>query len=370
MIPIRSAPAYAATPCASASPSSRAIASRASPDELGIAGLAARARAARGASASTASSRRRPPATTPSFRCSSPRSTRGACQLATGVAVAFPRSPMVVAQMAWDLQRFSRRTLQPRSRHAGEGSQRAALRHAVDGTARAAHARVRPVPARDLRDLPESRSSRAGSRASTTASPCCRRCSGPSRSSIPHVPIHIAAVNPYMSRLAGELCDGVFAHPICTARYLREVMLPTVREGRAHGRPRRVRHRDHRRADRRHRPRPRGAARSEGAQPPARRVLRVHAHLSSRLRAARLEGPRDAAARALAREPVGRDGEARPGRDGRGVRDDRAPRRDRRRAARAWSDLLTTLNLPTDFPLETPEDRRRVRAAVETLQRA
>src|SRR5512135_1917697 len=27
--------------------------------------------------------------------------------LSTGVAVAFPRSPMVVAQMAWDLQRFS-----------------------------------------------------------------------------------------------------------------------------------------------------------------------------------------------------------------------------------------------------------------------
>ncbi len=27
--------------------------------------------------------------------------------LSTGVAIAFPRSPMVVAQMAWDLQRFS-----------------------------------------------------------------------------------------------------------------------------------------------------------------------------------------------------------------------------------------------------------------------
>lgn len=47
----------------------------------------------------------------------------------------------------------------------------------------------------------------------------------------PHIPIHLAAVNPYMSRLAGERCDGVFAHPVCTAKYIREVMLPHVEAG-------------------------------------------------------------------------------------------------------------------------------------------
>jgi alkanesulfonate monooxygenase SsuD/methylene tetrahydromethanopterin reductase-like flavin-dependent oxidoreductase (luciferase family) len=45
------------------------------------------------------------------------------------------------------------------------------------------------------------------------------------------VPIHLAALGPAMSRLAGEVADGVFAHPVCTARYLREVLLPAVAEG-------------------------------------------------------------------------------------------------------------------------------------------
>jgi probable F420-dependent oxidoreductase len=47
----------------------------------------------------------------------------------------------------------------------------------------------------------------------------------------PHVPIHLAAVNTYMARLAGELCDGLRLHPIATFRYTREVVLPAVRAG-------------------------------------------------------------------------------------------------------------------------------------------
>jgi probable F420-dependent oxidoreductase len=47
----------------------------------------------------------------------------------------------------------------------------------------------------------------------------------------PHVPIHLAAVNDYMSALGGELCDGVFAHPVCTAKYIREVMKPAIGAG-------------------------------------------------------------------------------------------------------------------------------------------
>jgi probable F420-dependent oxidoreductase len=47
----------------------------------------------------------------------------------------------------------------------------------------------------------------------------------------PRVPIHLAAVNDYMSALGGELCDGVFAHPVCTAKYIREVMAPAIEGG-------------------------------------------------------------------------------------------------------------------------------------------
>jgi probable F420-dependent oxidoreductase len=47
----------------------------------------------------------------------------------------------------------------------------------------------------------------------------------------PQVPIHLAAVNTYMARLAGELCDGLRLHPIATFRYTREVVLPAVQAG-------------------------------------------------------------------------------------------------------------------------------------------
>jgi probable F420-dependent oxidoreductase len=47
----------------------------------------------------------------------------------------------------------------------------------------------------------------------------------------PDVPVYVAAVNPYLARLAGELCEGIFPHPICTPRYLREVVLPAVAAG-------------------------------------------------------------------------------------------------------------------------------------------
>jgi probable F420-dependent oxidoreductase len=42
-------------------------------------------------------------------------------------------------------------------------------------------------------------------------------------------PIYVAAVNKYMSRLAGELCDGVRLHPIGTFAYTREVVLPIIK---------------------------------------------------------------------------------------------------------------------------------------------
>jgi probable F420-dependent oxidoreductase len=47
----------------------------------------------------------------------------------------------------------------------------------------------------------------------------------------PDIPIHLAAVNRVMCRIAGEVADGVRPHPVCTPTYIREVMLPSVAEG-------------------------------------------------------------------------------------------------------------------------------------------
>src|SRR5918997_6968858 len=44
-------------------------------------------------------------------------------------------------------------------------------------------------------------------------------------------PVHLAAVGPGMTRLAGEIADGLLAHGFTTARYLRERTLPALEEG-------------------------------------------------------------------------------------------------------------------------------------------
>ncbi len=49
----------------------------------------------------------------------------------------------------------------------------------------------------------------------------------------PDVPLAIAGVGPYMSRLAGELCQGFHVHPFHTVRYLDEVVLPNIAKGAA-----------------------------------------------------------------------------------------------------------------------------------------
>lgn len=157
--------------------------------------------------------------------------------LCTGIAVAFPRSPMVMAQIAWDLQHFSGGRFQ-----LGLGTQVKAhndRRYAAPWTA---------PPGPRLREYL-----------------LCMRamfatfCDGahptfftgkhyqftlmapffnPGPIAHPHVPVYIAAVNPYMARLAGEVCDGLFPHPICTPKYIREEMMPRIEAG-AHkaGRP-------------------------------------------------------------------------------------------------------------------------------------
>jgi probable F420-dependent oxidoreductase len=49
----------------------------------------------------------------------------------------------------------------------------------------------------------------------------------------PDIPIHVAAVNPTMCRFVGEVADGLRPHPVCTPRYIRDVMLPAMRAGAA-----------------------------------------------------------------------------------------------------------------------------------------
>src|SRR5208337_3037650 len=149
-------------------------------------------------------------------------------QLATAIAVAFARSPMVVANLAWDLQLNSRGRL-----CLGLGTQ-------VKGHNERRFSVPWGPPVPRLREYVESL--RAIWRCWELGEPL--RYEGqhyrfslmtpefsPPPSGLPPVPVTIAAVGPDMMRLAGRACDGVRLHGFCTRRYLEEVALPQIQEG-------------------------------------------------------------------------------------------------------------------------------------------
>src|SRR5207249_554231 len=47
----------------------------------------------------------------------------------------------------------------------------------------------------------------------------------------PRPPVYVAAVNPLMTRVAGEVADGLAAHPFNTLPYIEEVLRPNLHRG-------------------------------------------------------------------------------------------------------------------------------------------
>ena len=149
-------------------------------------------------------------------------------ELGTAVAIAFPRSPTVMAQSAWTIQKLSkgRFTLGLGSQVKGHIQRRYGMQwtppapwmreyvlavHAVwdcwqNGTpldVRGEHYNINlMVPLFDAGPIEH-----------------------------PDIPIHLAAVNKVMCRTAGEVADGIRPHPVCTPSYIREIMLPAARAG-------------------------------------------------------------------------------------------------------------------------------------------
>jgi probable F420-dependent oxidoreductase len=155
-------------------------------------------------------------------------------ELATGVAVAFPRSPMVTAATAWELAEASGGRFR-----LGLGTQVRAHIERRYGTAfdppgprleeyvhavRACFSAFRGEPlAFDGRFTKMSLLPRGWS---------------PGPLDVDDPPIDIAAVGPWMLKMAGRVADGVHVHPLNTPTYLAETVAPCVREGcDAAGRP-------------------------------------------------------------------------------------------------------------------------------------
>lgn len=150
-------------------------------------------------------------------------------RVATSVLVAFPRSPMNVAHAAWDLQSFSSGRFE-----LGLGSQ---VRGNIVG--RYSTSWSAPVP-RMREYLAALRAIFAcwhdGEKLQfegehyhfTKMQPFFNP--GPLDSAPPR--IHLAAIGPAMTALAGEAADGLMCHPTNSSpRYLREVMWPRLECG-------------------------------------------------------------------------------------------------------------------------------------------
>ena len=148
--------------------------------------------------------------------------------LATGVAVAFPRSPMVTAGVAWELAEASNGRFR-----LGVGTQ---VRAHVERRYSAAF----DPPGPRLREYVLAL--RAIFQAFRGAAPLDFKGTyyqfsllpplwSPGPLDVPDPPVDVAAVNPWMLRMAGELADGVHIHPLNTVTYYRETVLPNLADG-------------------------------------------------------------------------------------------------------------------------------------------
>lgn len=148
--------------------------------------------------------------------------------LGTSVAIAFPRAPMIVAQLAWDLQRFSHGRF-----FLGLGSQvrkHNEERFSVPWSAPVARMREYITTLRAIWDTWQTGAKPAFVGAHyrfTYTTPFFN----PGPLEHPHIPVAISAVNPAMCRLAGEVCDGVRLHNFCTRAYLEQTILPNIAAG-------------------------------------------------------------------------------------------------------------------------------------------
>lgn len=148
--------------------------------------------------------------------------------LGTAIAVAFPRSPAILAYMAWDLARYSQGRF-----ILGLGPQVKAhnvLRFGVKWEKPIKKLRETILAVRAFwgcwqHDEPLDFVGEFFKLKLMTPF------FNPGPHDWPDVPIYIAAVNEQMLRLAGEVCDGVHIHALHSVKYLEEYALPHVETG-------------------------------------------------------------------------------------------------------------------------------------------
>ncbi len=150
-------------------------------------------------------------------------------ELGTGIAVAFARNPMNLANLAYDLQAFSGRFI------LGLGSQikpHITKRFSMEWSSPAARMREMILAIRtiwDCWDTGDKLDFRGDFYTHTLMTPMF----SPGRNPNGHAKIFLAGVGDLMTKAAGEVADGFLCHAFTTEQYLREVTIPNLEEGRA-----------------------------------------------------------------------------------------------------------------------------------------
>jgi probable F420-dependent oxidoreductase len=148
--------------------------------------------------------------------------------LGTAIAVAFPRSPMMMAQTAWDLAEQSQGRF-----ILGLGTQ---IKPHI--TKRFSAKWGKPVT--QLREYIQSlraiwSSFQTGEKLHTEGEyynfSLLTPFFTPEQMDYHNIPIYIAGVNTGLAKLGGELCDGFHVHSFHTPTYLRKVLIPAIAEG-------------------------------------------------------------------------------------------------------------------------------------------
>ncbi len=150
--------------------------------------------------------------------------------IGTSVAMAFPRSPTTTAMSAWSLQKLSHGRLV-----LGIGSQ-------VRGHIRRRFGLDWHAPAPWMRDYINAMRAvwdcwQHGTELDFSSEHYSLNLMvplfNPGPIEHPRIPIHVAAIGPNMTAMAGEVADGVRLHPVCTPRFIDSEVYPNVARGAA-----------------------------------------------------------------------------------------------------------------------------------------
>jgi probable F420-dependent oxidoreductase len=150
-------------------------------------------------------------------------------ELGTSIAVAFARNPMVLANIGYDLQSFSKGRF-----ILGLGSQikpHITKRFSMPWSHPAARMREMVLAIRAIWESWETGNKldfRGDYYSHTLMTPFFN----PGPNPYGNAKIFLAGVGELMTEVAGEVCDGFICHGFTTERYLREVTMPALQRGR------------------------------------------------------------------------------------------------------------------------------------------